>query len=185
MIALPHQVAGSVQRIKFVLLDVDGVLTDGRVGLLPDGDEIKFFSIYDGLAIRMAQQVGIEVGFISGRQSKEVVIRGEELDVKVIIQGSGDKVRDVKRLLQSKKLSLEEIAYVGDDLPDIPLLRRVGFSAAPRNAAEPVKYHVHYVTRNTGGDGAVREVIELLLKTSGSWDEIIESLESPDAPMTG
>jgi 3-deoxy-D-manno-octulosonate 8-phosphate phosphatase (KDO 8-P phosphatase) len=183
--ALPHQVAGSVQKIKFVLLDVDGVLTDGRVGLLPDGGEIKYFSIYDGLAIRMAQRVGLEVGFISGRRSREVVVRGEELDVKVIIQGSTDKVKDVQNLLETKGLSLEEIAYVGDDLPDIPLLRRVGFSAAPRNAAEPVKYHVHYVTRNTGGDGAVREVIDLLLKTSGKWDEIIDGLEAPNAPMTG
>lgn len=183
--ALPHQVVGSVQKIKFVLLDVDGVLTDGRVGLLPDGGEIKYFSIYDGLAIRMAQRVGLEVGFISGRRSREVVVRGKELGVEVIIQGSTDKVKDVERLLEEKGLNLEEIAYVGDDLPDIPLLRRVGFSAAPRNAAEPVKYHVHYVTRNTGGDGAVREVIDLLLKTSGKWDELIEELEAPDAPMTG
>lgn len=183
--ALPHQVAGSVQKIRFILLDVDGVLTDGRVGLLPDGGEIKYFSIYDGLAIRMAQRVGIEVGFISGRKSREVVVRGKELGVEVIIQGSNDKVKDVERLLESKKLKLEEIAYVGDDLPDIPLLRHVGFSAAPRNAAEPVKYHVHYVTRTTGGDGAVREVIDLLLKTSGKWDQIIGQLESPDAPMAG
>ena len=185
MMALPHQVAGSVQKIKFVLLDVDGVLTDGRVGLLPDGSEIKYFSIYDGLAIRMAQRVGIEVGFISGRKSQAVVVRGKELGVEVIIQGSTDKVKDVEELLKAKNLKQEEIAYVGDDLPDIPLLRRAGFSAAPRNAAEPVKYHVHYVTRTTGGDGAVREVMDLLLKTSGQWDEIMESLESPDAPMTG
>jgi len=182
---LPHQVAGSVQNIRFVLLDVDGVLTDGRVGLLPDGDEIKYFSIYDGLAVRMAQQVGIEVGFISGRRSREVVVRGEELGVETIIQGSTDKVKDVDRLLEQKNLKLEEIAYVGDDLPDIPLLKRVGFSAAPRNAAEPVKYCVHYVTRAKGGDGAVREVIDLLLKTSGKWDQIIENLEKSDAPMAG
>ena len=185
MMALPHQVAGSVQKIKFVLLDVDGVLTDGRIGLLPDGGEIKYFSIYDGLAIQMAQQVGIEVGFISGRKSREVMVRGEELGVEVIIQGSVDKVKDVEKLLEIKNLGQEELAYVGDDLPDIPLLKRVGFSAAPRNAAELVKYHVHYVTRTAGGDGAVREVIDLLLKTSGKWDEIIAGLEEPDAPMTG
>lgn len=174
--ALPHQVAGSVQKIRFVLLDVDGVMTDGRVGLLPDGGEIKYFSIYDGLAIRMAQRFGIEVGFISGRKSQEVVARGKELGVGVVIQGSKDKVKDLEKLLQEKSLQLEEVAYVGDDLPDIPVLKRVGFSAAPRTAAEPVKYYVHYVTKAKGGDGAVREVIDLLLKASGKWDEIIEAL---------
>jgi len=185
MMALPHQVAGSVQKIRFILLDVDGVLTDGRVGLLPDGGEMKYYSIYDGLAIRLAQQVGIGVGFISGRKSREVTSRAKELGVEVIIQGSKDKVKDVEALLEKKSLKQEEIAYIGDDLPDIPLLKRVGFSAAPSNATEPVKYYVHYVTRAKGGDGAVREVIDLLLKTSGKWDEIIESLERPDAPMAG
>ena len=86
---LPHQVAGSVQKIRFILLDVDGVLTDGRVGLLPDGGEIKYFSIYDGLAIRLAQRVGIEVGFISGRRSQEVGVRAKELEVEVVIQNTG------------------------------------------------------------------------------------------------
>jgi 3-deoxy-D-manno-octulosonate 8-phosphate phosphatase (KDO 8-P phosphatase) len=185
MMALPQQVAGSVQKIKFVLVDVDGVLTDGRVGLLPDGGEIKYFSIYDGLAIRIAQQAGIEVGFISGRRSKAVVDRGKELGVEVIIQGSNDKVKDVTELLRTKDLKQEEIAYVGDDLPDIPLLRQVGFSAAPRNAAELVKYHVHYVTRTKGGDGAVREVIDLLLRTTGKWDEVMERLDAPTKPMVG
>lgn len=183
--SLPHQVTGSVQKIRFLLLDVDGVQTDGRVGLLPDGSEIKYFSIYDGLAVRMAQQVGIEVGFISGRRSQAVIVRGEELGVEVIIQGSTDKVGDVEKLLKEKNLTQEELAYVGDDLPDIPLLRRVGFSAAPCNAAEPVKYHVHYVTRTNGGDGAVREVVDLLLKTSGKWDKIMESLETADTEMSG
>jgi 3-deoxy-D-manno-octulosonate 8-phosphate phosphatase (KDO 8-P phosphatase) len=182
---LPHQVAGSVQKIKFILLDVDGVLTDGRVGLLPDGGEIKYFSIYDGLAIRLAQRVGIEVGFISGRRSQEVGVRAKELEVDVVIQGTNDKLSELEKILEEKGLRAEEVAYVGDDLPDIPLMQRVGFSAAPRNAAEPVKYYVHYVTRAKGGDGAVREVIDLLLKTSGKWDEIIASLGDRDAPAAG
>jgi 3-deoxy-D-manno-octulosonate 8-phosphate phosphatase (KDO 8-P phosphatase) len=182
---LPHQVTGSVQKIKLILLDVDGVLTDGRVGLLPGGDEIKFFSIYDGLAIRLAQSVGIDVAFISGRKSEEVAARARELDVETVVQGSRDKVKDFEKILEKKGLVPEEVAYIGDDLPDIPLLQRVGFSAAPQNSAEPVKYYVHYVTRANGGDGAVREVIDLLLKTSGKWDEIIESLDRPDAPSAG
>lgn len=182
---LPHQVAGSVQKIKFILLDVDGVLTDGRVGLLPDGGEIKYFSIYDGLAIRLAQRVGIEVGFISGRRSQEVGVRARELEVDVVIQGTNDKLTEFEKILEEKGLRAEEVAYVGDDLPDIPLMQRVGFSAAPLNAAEPVKYYVHYVTRAKGGDGAVREVIDLLLKTSGKWDEIIACLGDRDAPAAG
>lgn len=183
---LPHQITGNVQRIRFLLLDVDGVLTDGRVGLLPDGREIKFFSIYDGLAVKLAQKVGIEVGFISGRSSQEVAERARELGVQLVIQGSHDKVRDVEeQLVKGRGLSFSEVAYIGDDLPDIPLLKRVGFAAAPHNAAEPVKYYVHYVTRVKGGDGAVREVVDLLLRTSGKWDEIFESLDEAGGPVAG
>jgi 3-deoxy-D-manno-octulosonate 8-phosphate phosphatase (KDO 8-P phosphatase) len=183
--ALPHQVKGNVERIRFLLLDVDGVLTDGRIGLLPDGEEIKYFSIYDGLAIRLAQRAGIEVGFITGRSSRVVGQRALELGVKTVIQGSEDKSEDFRRILQERNLKAEEVAYIGDDLPDIPLLEQVGFAAAPDNAAEPVKYRVHYVTRAKGGDGAVREVIDLLLKTSGKWEQILESLGAGDTPTAG
>jgi len=183
--SLPHQVTGNVERIKLIVLDVDGVLTDGRVGILPDGTEIKYFSIYDGLAIRLAQRAGIEVAFISGRTSKVVNFRADELGVETVIHGSQDKLNDLKKLLAKRELSLEEVAFVGDDLPDIPLLQNVGFSAAPENATEPVKYYVHYVTRATGGDGAVREVIDLLLKTSGKWDEIIDCIGTSNAPSAG
>lgn len=182
---LPHQVTASAQKIRFILLDVDGVLTDGRVGLLPDGGEIKYFSIYDGLAIRLAQQWGIQVGFISGRESRVVEQRARELGVATVVQGSRDKVADFERILAEHGLRAEEIAYVGDDLPDIPLIQKVGFSAAPQNAAEAVKYYVHYITRAKGGDGAVREVIDLLLKSSGKWDEIIIALENSNTPAAG
>jgi len=182
---LPHQVTGSVQKIKLILLDVDGVLTDGKVGFLPDGGEIKYFSIYDGLAIRMAQKVGLEVGFISGRASEMVAQRARELGVRTVIQGSQDKLADFRRIIASLNLEPEEVAYVGDDLPDIPLLQLAGFSAAPENAAEPVKYYVHYVTRANGGAGAVREVIDLLLKTTGKWEAIIASIGTDDAPSAG
>ena len=146
IMGLPHQVTASVQKIRFILLDVDGVLTDGRVGLLPDGREIKYFSIYDGLAIRLAQQWGMEVGFISGRESQVVEQRARELGVATVVQGSQDKLADFERILAERGLTHEEIAYLGDDLPDIPLMQRVGFSAAPQNAVEAVKYYVHYVT---------------------------------------
>ncbi len=183
--ALPHQVAGNVRKIRFLLLDVDGVLTDGRIGLLPDGGEIKYFSIYDGLAIRLAQQAGIEVGFISGRSSRVVDRRAQELGVKIVLQGSEDKIEDFGKVLQQRDLKADQVAYIGDDLPDIPLLQQVGFAAAPENAAEPVKFRVHYVTRTRGGEGAVREVIDLLLKASGKWGAILESLGAGDVPTRG
>ncbi len=183
--ALPHQVTGNVRKIRLLLLDVDGVLTDGRVGLLPDGGEIKYFSIYDGLAIRLARQAGIEVGFLSGRSSGAVAQRARELGLSIVVQGTTDKVRDFREILEKRRLEPEEVAYIGDDLPDIPLLQRVGFAAAPENAVEQVKHHVHYVTRTRGGEGAVREVIDLLLKTSGKWAPIIESLGGTDIPTAG
>jgi 3-deoxy-D-manno-octulosonate 8-phosphate phosphatase (KDO 8-P phosphatase) len=182
---LPSQVTGNLQNIRLILLDVDGVLTDGRVGLLPTGEEIKFFSIYDGLAIRLAQKVGWEVGFLSGRKSQEVEVRASELGVEIVVQGSADKVRDFENILRERKLKASQVAYIGDDLPDIPLLKRVGFSAAPSNAIEPVKYCVHYVARAKGGDGAVREVIDILLRTSGKWEEILKGLGGEGIPVAG
>ena len=185
MTTLPVQVVGNLQKIRLILLDVDGVLTDGRIGLLPKGGEIKFFSVYDGLAIRLARKVGWEVGFLTGRTSEEVEARARELGVEILIQGSRDKVKDFEKILKERNLKASQVAYVGDDLTDIPLLKRVGFSAAPRNAAEPVKYYVHYVTRARGGYGAVREVVDLLLKNTGKWEEVIEALDKTGSMTPG
>lgn len=178
---LLQRVSGNLPRIRLLLLDVDGVLTDGRFGLLPSGEEIKFFSIYDGMAIRLAQQAGLEVAFLSGRKSHAVTVRARELEVETVIQGSKNKVEDYKKLLRKKSLDTDQVAYMGDDLPDIPLLKIAGFSAAPCNAADSVKYCVHYVTRTKGGNGAVREVIHLLLRTMGKWESVAESEGVPSA----
>ena len=174
---LPDNVEDNLQNIRLILLDVDGVLTDGKIGLLPSGEEIKFFSVYDGLAIRLAQRAGLEVGFISGRRSKEVDVRATELGIKLVFQGSKNKVDNFEQILKERKLISDQVAYVGDDLPDIALLGRVGFSAAPSNAIESVRRLVHYVTHAKGGEGAVREVIEILLKTSGRWERLMEVVE--------
>ena len=182
--ALPHQVTGNVRKIRLLLLDVDGVLTDGKITLLPDGEEVKSFSIYDGLAIRLAQRAGIEVGFITGRSSRVVSLRALELGVNLVVQGSSDKSADLRKALRERQLESDEVAYMGDDLADIPPLRLAGFSAAPENAAEQVKYQVHYVTRAKGGEGAVREVIELLLKTAGKWNQAIDALNESSDPST-
>jgi 3-deoxy-D-manno-octulosonate 8-phosphate phosphatase (KDO 8-P phosphatase) len=185
MTKLPGQVAASLQNIRLILLDVDGVLTDGRIGLLPDGEEIKFFSIYDGLAIRLAMKVGWEVGFLSGRTSEEVAARARELGIGIVIQGSRDKIKDFEKILEERNLEASEVAYMGDDLPDLPLLKRVGFSAAPGNAVEAVKEGVHYVTQEQGGRGAVREVVDLLLKTTGKWEKIMEELDRTGTVPSG
>ena len=170
MTDLPAEVRANIPNLRLLLLDVDGVLTDGRVGFLAGGGEIKFFSIYDGIALRMVQKAGWKVGFLSGRTSKVVEDRARELEVEIVIQGSKDKAGDLEEILKTTGLQASEVAYVGDDLPDIPVLKRVGFSAAPANAAQQVKACVHYVSGRGGGTGAVREVVELLLRASGQWD---------------
>jgi 3-deoxy-D-manno-octulosonate 8-phosphate phosphatase (KDO 8-P phosphatase) len=162
-----------MQEIQLILLDVDGVLTDGRLGLTAAGEEIKFFSIYDGLAIKVAQNAGWNVGFLSGRSSQEVGSRARELGVEIVVQGSRDKIKDLETILSENNLEVSQVAYIGDDLPDLPVLTRVGFSAAPANAAEAVRERVDYVTERKGGEGAVREVVELLLKATGKWDEVL------------
>ena len=171
MATLPVEVR--MKEIQLILLDVDGVLTDGRLGLTAAGEEIKFFSIYDGLAIRVAQNAGWKVGFLSGRSSQEVESRARELGVEIVVQGSRDKIKDLETILSETNLEVSQVAYIGDDLPDLPVLTRVGFSAAPDNAAEAVKETVDYVTQRKGGEGAVREVVDLLLKATGKWDEVL------------
>lgn len=173
MTTLPVEVTDRMKEIHLILLDVDGVLTDGRLGMTAAGEEIKFFSVYDGLAIRVAQNAGWKVGFLSGRKSKEVESRARELGVEIVVQGSRDKIKDLETILLENNLEAFQVAYIGDDLPDLSVLKRVGFSAAPHNAADVVKESVDYVTERRGGDGAVREVVDLLLKASGKWDEVL------------
>jgi len=163
-----------LKRIRLLLTDVDGVLTDGRLARLPDGNELKFFSIHDGLGIRLAQKSGIEIGFVSGRKSRLVAARAAELDVKLLLQGVPDKVQAFENICRDKGLTAEDVGYMGDDLPDIRLLKNVGFSAAPANAVPAVKDAVNYVTSLKGGRGALREVIELILRAQGKWDQILK-----------
>jgi 3-deoxy-D-manno-octulosonate 8-phosphate phosphatase (KDO 8-P phosphatase) len=173
MTMLSVELTNAVQKIRLILLDVDGVLTDGRLGLTAAGEEIKFFSIYDGLGIRMAQKAGWQVGFLSGRSSQEVESRARELGVEIVVQGSRDKIKDLESILSQSNLKASQVAFIGDDLPDLPVLKRVGFSAAPDNAVEAVKQSVDYVTQRRGGEGAVREVVDLFLKTTGQWEETL------------
>ena len=152
------------RQIRMVLLDVDGVMTDGGIYYSGDGVEMKRFHAHDGYGVVLARESGLKVGIISGRTTPAVEARMKDLQVDEIIQGSSDKVAALGEIKERHRLSDEEIAFMGDDLFDLPLLNIVGLSAAPRNARPEVREAVDVVTRATGGGGAVREFIELILK---------------------
>lgn len=161
-----------LSEIKLLLLDVDGVLTDGRIVYDHHGVEIKAFDVKDGHGIKMVQRAGIEVGIITGRTSEVVNVRARELGISIVHQGAKDKLLPYLQVLVGRGLVDEQVAYVGDDIVDLPILRRVGFAVAVADAVDDVKPLVDYVARRPGGRGAVREVCDLLLKNSGAWSEI-------------
>ena len=146
-----------------ILLDVDGVMTNGQVWLLPNGDEIKAFSIADGFGIVTAMKLGIKIGIISGRSSASLQQRCEELHISDVHMNVPDKLKVLNEIATKYQLSDEEVAYIGDDIPDLPVLQRVGFSVAPQNAHHEVKRRVDLVLRKKGGEGAVREFIDFVL----------------------
>ncbi len=156
-----------VQKIRYLLLDVDGVMTNGLIYLDEDGKETKMFSIYDGYGITLLKKTGIGVGIITGRTSKVVSIRARELHIEDLYQGVFDKIVAYEEILKKHGLSHESVAFIGDDLIDLPVLRKVGLPIAVANAIDSVKNEVDWVTKRKGGEGAVREVIDLILSTQG------------------
>lgn len=160
--------------IRLIVMDVDGVLTDGRIFYSADGVETEAFFVRDGLGLRMAQQAGLLTAILTGRMSGAVTHRAKELGISEIHQGVLNKLEVYEMLLQRYGLTDEAAAYVGDDLNDLPLLGRAGLSAAPADAAPAVRAKVAYVTTRPGGCGAVREVIDLILKAQGRWEELME-----------
>lgn len=159
--------------IRLLLLDVDGVLSDGRIVYDAHGTEIKTFDVKDGHGIKMLQKAGIEVGIISGRSSKVVNVRAKELGIEILYQGIADKDIPYAEIIRQRGLRDEEIAYIGDDVVDLPILRRVGFAVATADAVEDIRPYVHYVTNRFGGRGAVREVCDLILKARGDWQAVM------------
>ena len=169
------QLEARARNLRLLLLDVDGVLTDGTIGVSATGDEQKLFHIRDGAAIVWAQKAGIEIGLLSGRASEATTRRAAELNIGIVIQGEMDKRSAYIQLATSRGLKDDHIAYMGDDLLDLPVLKRAGLSAAPGDACGEVRAHVHYVTRAAGGHGAVREFIELILRGRGRWDALVRA----------
>ncbi len=160
--------------IELLVLDVDGVLTDGRVIIHSNGGESKCFHILDGHGIRMWQRAGLRVALLSGRVSQATTRRAWELEIPHVIQDCHAKLPALTHLLAELGLPPERVAYVGDDLMDLPIIRHVGFGVAVANAVEEIKEHADYVTARRGGEGAVREVIEHILKASGRWAGLME-----------
>ncbi len=166
-----------LEKIKLLLLDVDGVLTDGRIIMDDDGREIKHFDVRDGHGIKILQRFDIDVVFLTGRKSSVVEHRARDLGVQEVHQQIWDKVAAFEGIIQRRGLTADQVAFMGDDIVDIHLQRRVGFSAAPADAEEVVRRSVDDVTGRPGGRGAVREVCELILRGRGVWDEVARRYE--------
>ncbi len=161
------------KKIRVLLMDVDGTLTDGRIWLLSRRDgtasEIKGFSAYDGAGLKLARAAGLRTGLITGRESSAVTQRARECEIEFVYQRCATKLGALEEIMQATGAGENEVAYVGDDLPDLPVLQRVGLAAAVANAVPEVKRAAHFVTRRSGGEGAIREVIELIVKAQGKW----------------
>jgi 3-deoxy-D-manno-octulosonate 8-phosphate phosphatase (KDO 8-P phosphatase) len=172
------EVSARARRIRMVLTDCDGVLTDGSLHYSSDGEhergEINVFHIHDGLGLQLARSAGLEVGLISGRLSLPVAERARELGLKHVYQGVESKLEVYQRICEVEGLHDEQVAYLGDDLPDLPVLRRAGLAIAVADAVGEVRARAHLITKRRGGRGAVREALELILKAQGRWEGIVE-----------
>ena len=160
-------------RIRLILFDVDGVLTDGTLLLHADGTESKVFDIKDGTGIVWAQRLGLTVGFLSARASAATAQRAAQLGITLVHQGVASKLETYEQIADSLMLDDDEIAYMGDDILDLPVLARVGLATAPADAAQDVRTRVHWVAQARGGAGAARELIELILRAQGRWESVL------------
>lgn len=164
----------NLTKIKLLVLDVDGVLTDSKLIINADGSESKAFNTLDGHGIRMWQRAGLKVAFLSGRESAPTKIRADQLDVDYCIQDAHYKLPELKKLAKKLSLTPQNIAYIGDDLPDLPVIAYAGFGVAVASAVDEVKQYADFVTTRPGGKAAVREVIEHILKNTGQWQKLME-----------
>jgi 3-deoxy-D-manno-octulosonate 8-phosphate phosphatase (KDO 8-P phosphatase) len=160
-------------RVKLMIFDVDGVLTDGSLHFGPDGEVMKTFNVHDGLGIKLLQESGVQTAIISARQSPIVTRRAADLGIKHVLQGVHDKRVPFLKLLADTGLTAEQCGYIGDDVIDLPLLTRVGFAVSVPNGRPEARQHAHLVTEAAGGLGAVREVCELLLRAQGNHAAIM------------
>ena len=176
MRAYSESILERASRVRLLLMDCDGVLTDGTIYFLPAPDgrvaETKAFDCHDGIALTWIRRAGLETGIITGRGGLAVQERARSSGMRYLIEGRTDKLASFNEVLQDAGLEASEVAYVGDDITDLPLLGRAGLAVAPANARPEVRERVHLVTESCGGHGAIRDVVELLLKAQGHWEEI-------------
>ncbi len=163
-----------VKKIRFLVLDVDGVMTDGKVTYGANGEEFKSFNIKDGQGLKFWSRVGYGAGIITGRTSPIVERRAAELDIAHVVMDAKDKLPEFRKMLAAAGVSPDEVAMIGDDMPDVPLLRHAGLGTAVADAVQEVKEAADIVTNKKGGRGAVRELIEFILKTQGRWTSVLE-----------
>jgi len=166
-----------VQSILLLILDVDGVMTDGKIIMDDAGRETKNFNVKDGHGIKMLIRYGVDVAIVTGRKSGVIEHRARDLGITEVHQNILNKVEVLNGILRNRNLNHEQVAYIGDDVVDIPLLRRVGFSAAVADAVPEVKASVNYITKKTGGNGAVREICDLILQCQGKWENVIQKYD--------
>ncbi len=164
-----NPVRQKAKSIRMLIMDVDGVLTNGQIVYASDGQELKHFNVRDGFGIRLIQRVGIKTAVITARYSNIVTLRSRELKINEVYQNALKKLPAYEEILKTHQLTDEQVAYMGDDLVDLPILRRVGLAITVADAVPEVIQAVHHVTQSQGGQGAVREVVELILKAQGSW----------------
>jgi len=174
-----------IQHIKMLIIDVDGVMTDGGIILGSDSTELKKFHVRDGMGVTLAKAAGLNVGILTSRDSEIVKRRANELGIDEVQQGFFCKEEGYREILKRHGLRDEEVAYIGDDIQDIPILRRVGFSVCVADGADEAKQVSHYITQKKGGEGAVREVVEFLLNGLGKKEEAIVSILGPSKNSVG
>ena len=181
-----QEVKAKAARVKLLLMDVDGVMTDGRLFTIPGADgkmfETKGFDSQDGIALQWLSWYGIRTGLISGRDSPATAERARQCKMSYVYQGHIEKIPILNEILADARLEPAEVAYIGDDLTDIVVMNRVGLAVATDNARNEVKARAHHVTRAEGGRGAVREVIEMILEARGFWTELLQKYEADIAP---
>jgi 3-deoxy-D-manno-octulosonate 8-phosphate phosphatase (KDO 8-P phosphatase) len=175
---MPAVAADAFARIQLLLLDVDGVLTDGRIVYTDAGQEIKAFHVRDGSGLKCWRKSGRRVAILSGRSSPAVTRRAAELGIDPVVQGADEKLPALNRILMETGLRPDQVCAVGDDLPDLPVLSRCGLAVAVADAVPEVKAIAHFVTNEPGGHGAVREVVEWLMRGQGTWDAVVAGLAS-------
>jgi 3-deoxy-D-manno-octulosonate 8-phosphate phosphatase (KDO 8-P phosphatase) len=173
--------AARCRNLRLVLSDVDGVLTDGTVLLLPGGGEAKAFHIRDGLGIVLARQAGLRIGLLSGRSSDTVARRAAELGIEIVRQGVADKVKALQEIVAAEGIVPSQVAYMGDDVNDLGVMAEVGLSAAPADAPFEVRAQAFMVTDARGGHGCLREFLEAILRSREEWDGLVAGITAPRA----